>query len=159
MTTLDRATVALATAASATAVAFAPTVPAVELPADSRADDPAFDGSGGNGALDATRRLSHRVVTAAGNAPLADGVVPAAPTTAAVAAGDAPVALRYQLRAGDRSTNRTVVVPAGEARTVAEPPEFAAGDPPSTVTLRVTATTADGTVTGSSETLGVTAGG
>jgi hypothetical protein len=104
--THDRGTVALTVAVLCTAVVFGPLVPAVD------------------------HRLSDRVVTAPQTATLADGVFATPPIV--VAAGETPVTLRYQLQVDDRSTERTVVVPAGEARTITRTLALRTDAPPNT---------------------------
>lgn len=144
MTTDRTPTVALAAAVVLTAVAFGPAVSAVDLPRDSRAEEPVFDGFAETSDLGVSERFSYAVDETPGAATAANGTVSTGPTAVTVAAGTDPVALRYQLQVGNRSTNRTVVVPAGETRTVAEPLTVdalgtdAPGSTP-TATLRVTA--------------------
>jgi hypothetical protein len=140
---LDRATTALAAAALLTAVAYGPLVPAVGLPADPRADQPVFEGFAENQGVGTTHQLSYRVVETPTTATVTDGTLSVPATTVAVEAGETPVTLRYQLRVGDRSVERTAVVPAGEARTVALSPTVAVEGAPSEARLRVVAATED----------------
>lgn len=138
----DRGTVALATAVLVTAIVLGPLVPAVDLPRDARDGEPLYGGFADEAGVGVDHRLSYRVVAAPTNATLADGVLTTPPATVAVAAGDAPVTLRYQLRVGDRSTERTVAVPAGEARTISRALELETENA-SDATLRVVAVTDD----------------
>ena len=143
--TIDRApTVALAAAVVLTAVAFGPAVSAVDLPRDSRAEEPVFDGFAETSDLGVSERFSYAVDETPDTATATDGTISTEPVAVTVAAGTDPVALRYRLQVGNRSSNRTVVVPAGETRTVAKPLTVdalgtdAPGSTP-TATLRVTA--------------------
>jgi hypothetical protein len=138
---LDRATTALAAAALLTAVVYGPLVPAVELSRDPQAGQPVFDGFGENEGLGTTHQLSYRVVEQPTTAAVADGQLSVPPATVALAAGETPVTLRYQLRVGDRSVDRIAVVPAGEARTVSVPLAATVEEPPSSVELRIAALT------------------
>jgi hypothetical protein len=151
----DRGTLALATAVLITAVAFGPLVPAVDLAGDSRDAEPLFSGFSG-GEVDVEHRLSFRVVSAPTGASTVDGVTTAPPAIVTVAAGNAPVTLRYQLRVDDRSAERTAIVPAGEARTVTR--ELSVGATADRATLRVTAETPDSTYLVHEADLEVTAG-
>jgi hypothetical protein len=153
--THDRGTVALTMAVLLTAVVFGPLVPAVDLPRDARDGEPLYGGFADEAGVGVDHRLSYRVVAAPQTATLADGVLTTPPTTVAVAAGDAPVTLRYQLQVDDRSTERTVVVPAGEARTITRTLELET-DAPTNTTLRVVAITADATYTVHEEQLNLT---
>jgi hypothetical protein len=161
MTTDRTPTVALAVAVILTAVAFGPAVSAVDLPRDSRAEEPVFKGFVETNDLGISERFSYALDETPRTATAADGTVSAGPAAVTVAAGADPVALRYRLQVGDRSTNRTVVVPAGETRTVAESPavETPATDVSGTTraTLRVTAAVDGRTYTVHNDTLGVTA--
>lgn len=139
----DRATTALAAAVLLTAVVYGPLVPAVELARDSQADQPVFDAFDENEGLGATHQLSYRVVEAPTTATVAGGQLSVPPATVALAAGDEPVTLRYQLRVGDRSIDRTAVVPAGEARTVSLPLAATVEAPPASVELRIVALTGE----------------
>lgn len=162
MTTDRTPTVALAVAVVLTAVAFGPAVAAVDLPRDSRADEPVFEGFAETNDLGISERFSYALDETPGTATAADGTVSTGPAAVTVAAGADPVALRHRLQVGDRSTNRTVVVPAGETRTVAESlaVETPATDVSGTTraTLRVTAAVDGRTYTVHNDTLGVTAG-
>lgn len=143
--TTDRApTLALAAAVVVTAVVFGPAVPAVDLPRDGAAAEPVFDGFAETGELGVSERFSYSVGATPATASVANGVVSTGPATVTVAAGDDPVALRYRLVVGDRSANRTVVVPAGETRTVTESLTLDAGQRPDSATLRIAAVV-DGT--------------
>lgn len=127
--THDRGTVALTMVVLLAAVVFGPLVPAVD------------------------HRLSDWVVAAPQTATLADGVFTTPPI--AVAAGEPPVTLRYQLQVDDRSTERIVVVPAGEARTITRTLALGTDAPPNT-TLQVVAVTDDATYTVCEEQLTLT---
>jgi hypothetical protein len=152
---LDRGTTALAAAVLLTALAYGPLVPAVELPLDSQADDPVIEGFGGNREVGTTHQLSYRVVEEPTTVTVADGQLAVPPATVALAAGDEPVTLRYQLRVGDRSIRRTAVVPAGEARTVSLPLAAAVEEPPVSVELRIVALTNENRYEVYNATLGV----
>lgn len=138
---LDRTTPALAAAVLLVAVVYGPLFPAVELPRDPQTDEPVFEGFGLEHDVGVSHQLSYRVVSTPADATFDSGVVSTGPTTVRVAAGDDPVTVRYHLQAGNRTTVESAVVPAGEARTTAEPLTLAAADRPANVTVRVTATT------------------
>jgi len=138
---LDRGPTALVAAALLTAVVYGPLVPAVGLPADPRADQPVFEGFAENQGVGTTHQLSYRVVETPTIATVADGTLSVPATTVAVEAGETPVTLRYQLRVGDRSVERTAVVPAGEARTVRLSPTLSVDSAPAEARLRVVAVT------------------
>jgi len=116
----------------------------VELPRNDGDAEPLMGGFG-EAAVDVDHRLSFRVLAAPTNATTADGHTASGPVTVAVAAGETPVTLRYQFRVDDRSTERTAVVPAGEARTITRELSIRATANAhantSTATLRVTAET------------------
>ncbi len=137
----DRTTPAFAAAVLLVAVVYGPLFPAVELPRDPQTDEPVIEGFGVENDLGVSHQLSYRVVGTPADATFDSGVVSAGPTTVRVAAGDDPVTVRYHLRTGNRTTVESVVVPAGEARTTAEPLILAVADRPASVTVRVTATT------------------
>lgn len=138
---LNRGTTALAAAALLKAVVYGPFVSAAGLPSDPRAEEPVFKGSPKNQGAETTHWLSYRVVKTP--ATVVDGTLPAPATTVVVNAGVTPVTLRYQLRVGDRSTKRTAVGPAGEARTVTLSPTLTTNSVPAEARLRVVAVTGD----------------
>ena len=128
-------------AALLTAVVYGPVVSAVGLPADPRADEPVFDLYGEDQGVETNHRLSYQVTETPATATVTNGTLTVPATTVAVDAGVTAVTLRYQFRVGNRSVERTDVVPAGEARTVTFSPTLSVDSARDEARLHVVAVT------------------